>query len=96
MRALPDASIDVKTSKRYYARMGRPKRATIYFDAEVHRALRMKSVVADSSISDLVNDAVKISLAEDAEDLAAFEERRHEPARDFEEFVKSMKRRGRL
>jgi hypothetical protein len=76
--------------------MPRPKRATIYFDAEVHRALRMKSVVADSSISDLVNDAVKVSLAEDAEDLAAFEERRHEPARDFEDFVKSMKRRGRL
>ena len=49
------------------------KRATVYLDAELHRALRLKAVQAESSISDLVNHAVKRSLAEDALDLAAFD-----------------------
>ena len=52
-----------------------PKRATVYFDAAVHRALRLKAAATDRSISDMVNDAVKVALAEDAEDLASFDER---------------------
>jgi hypothetical protein len=72
------------------------KRATIYFDPEVHRGLRMKAAAADRSISDLVNDAVKGSLAEDAEDLAAFEERADEPSLAFETFVKGLRRRGKI
>ena len=76
--------------------MPNPKRATIYFDPVIHRALRLKSAVADRSISDMVNDAVRLTLAEDADDLAAFEERQREPSRDFEEFVRSLKRRARI
>ena len=76
--------------------MSTPKRATIYFDPVIHRALRLKSAVADRSISDMVNDAVRLTLAEDADDLAAFEQRQREPGRDFEEFVRSLKRRGRI
>ena len=49
------------------------KRATVYFEADVHQALRLKAAAADRSISDVVNEAVKIALAEDAEDLAAFD-----------------------
>lgn len=73
-----------------------PKRATVYFDPEVHRALRVKSAVTDRSLSELVNDAVKASLAEDAEDLAAFEDRRAEPAEPFEDVVKALRRRGKI
>ena len=73
-----------------------PKRATVYFDPEIHRALRLKSAAADRSISDVVNDAVKLSLAEDADDLAAFKSRSKEPALDFEKVVKAMRRRGRI
>ena len=51
------------------------KRATVYFDADLHRALRVKAAETDRSMSDLVNEAVKQTLAEDAEDLAAFEQR---------------------
>ena len=76
--------------------MPNPKRATIYFDPVIHRALRLKSAVADRSISDMVNEAVRLTLAEDADDLAAFEERQREPSRDFEEFVRSLKRRARI
>ena len=76
--------------------MGTPKRATVYFDPDIHRALRLRAAAADKSISDMVNQAVKLALAEDAQDLAAFHERKREPNLDFEEFVKGLTRRGRL
>ena len=76
--------------------MSKPKRATVYFDSEIHRALRLKSAAADRSISDVVNDAVKLALAEDAEDLAAFEKRAKEPSVDFEKVLKTMRRRGQI
>ena len=72
------------------------KRATVYFDAEIHRALRLKSAATDRSISDVVNEAVRLSLAEDAEDLTAFDSRAKEPALDFETVVKGLRRRGRI
>ena len=76
--------------------MSSAKRATVYFEPEIHRALRLKAATSDRSISDIVNDAVKLTLAEDAEDLDAFEKRRREPNLDFEQFVKALKRRGKL
>ena len=72
------------------------KRATVYFDPELHRALRLKAVETDRSLSELVNEAVKLTLAEDAEDLAAFEERQSEPDLPFESVVKDLKRRGKI
>lgn len=72
------------------------KRATVYFDPELHRALRVKAAETDCSLSELVNEAVKLSLAEDAEDLAAFEERASEPSLPFESVVRDLKRRGRI
>lgn len=76
--------------------MNDPKRSTIYFEPEIHKALRLKSAVSEKSISEMVNDAVRISLAEDAEDLVAFDDRADEPTIDFEDFVKEMKRSGKL
>ena len=72
------------------------KRATVYFDAEIHRALRMKSAASERSISDVVNEAVRLSLAEDAKDLAAFDSRAKEPSLDFEKVVKALRRRGKI
>ena len=72
------------------------KRATIYLDTEVHRALRLKAAETETTISDLVNDAVRQSLAEDADDLAAIEARKSEPTRSFEAFVGSLRRSGKL
>jgi hypothetical protein len=76
--------------------MSSVKRATVYFDADIHRALRLKAASSDKSISDMVNEAVKLTLAEDAEDLAAFEERAREPSLDFERYVKALRRRGKI
>jgi len=73
-----------------------PKRATVYFDAFLHRALRLKAAETDRSISDLVNEAVKHSLAEDADDIAPFEAREKEPDYSFEDVVKDLKRRGKI
>jgi hypothetical protein len=72
------------------------KRATVYFESHLHRALRLKAAETDRSISELVNDAVKEALAEDAEDLAAFEDRASEPDLRFEDVLKDLKKRGKL
>ena len=72
------------------------KRATIYFDPYLHRALRLKAAATDCSISELVNEAVKAALAEDASDIEAFEVRESEPDYAFEDVVKDLKRRGKI
>jgi plasmid stability protein len=76
--------------------MDQPKRSTIYFDPALHQALRLKAAATDRSISDMVNDAVRAALAEDAEDLAAFEERMDEPSVSFETLVRDLRKRGRI
>ncbi len=73
-----------------------PKRATVYFDPALHRALRVKAAETERSMSDLVNEAVQLSLVEDAEDLAAFENRVNEPSFPYEDVVKDLKRRGKI
>jgi hypothetical protein len=72
------------------------KRATIYLDPVVHKALKLKAVETSRSVSDLVNQAVRQALAEDAEDLAAFEERANEPLLSYDEMVKRLKEDGRI
>jgi hypothetical protein len=89
------AANDVMAFKRYDDVMA-GKRSTIYFDPDLHRAVRIKAAATDRTVSDVVNDAVRRTLAEDAEDLEAFERRRREPSLNFEDVVRSMKRRGKL
>ena len=72
------------------------KRATVYLDPELHKALRLKAVETSRSVSELVNDAVRESLAEGAEDIAAFEERVGEPLIAHDEMVKRLRRDGRI
>lgn len=76
--------------------MAQLKRATVYLEPSLHKALRVKAAHTDHSLSELVNAAVRRTLAEDAEDLANFERRAKEPALSFEEVLKDMKRRGKL
>ncbi len=72
------------------------KRATVYLDSNLHRALKLKAAETEKSVSELINAALRLSLLDDAEDLAAFEERAAEPNRAFEAVLKDLKRRGRL
>jgi ABC-type transporter Mla subunit MlaD len=72
------------------------KRATIYFDEGLHKALKLKAAEASSTVSDLVNEAVRESLAEDLDDLQAFADRKSEPSVDFETFLKTLRADGTL
>jgi len=72
------------------------KRATVYLDSDLHRALKIKSAQSDRTLSELVNFAVRQSLAEDHEDLLAFDERKDEPNLDFEDVLKELKASGKL
>lgn len=72
------------------------KRATVYFEPSLYRTLRLKAAEIESSVSELVNEAVRAALVEDAEDLAAFETRKKEPELMFEDVVKNLRRRGKI
>ncbi len=70
------------------------KRATIYFDPDLHKALKLKAVETSRSITELVNEAVREALSEDAEDLAAFDQRLNEPLVSYEQMLKKLKQNG--
>ena len=72
------------------------KRATVYLDPDLHKALRLKAVETSQSVSELVNNAIREALAEDAEDYAAFEERVREPLISYNEMIKRLKKDGRI
>jgi len=72
------------------------RRSTIYFDPQVHAALRLKAAHSNRSLSDLVNEAVKRALAEDQEDLAAFEMRVAEPTMSYEALLDDLKSHGKI
>ena len=70
------------------------KRATVYLDPDLHKALRLQSVETSQSVSELINKAVRDELTEDIDDLALFDAREKEPTVEFESFVKGLKRDG--
>jgi hypothetical protein len=72
------------------------KRSTVYLDTTLHKALRIKALETSSSMSELINEAIRASIAEDAEDLAAFDERADEPLTSYDEMVKRLKKDGRI
>lgn len=72
------------------------KRATVYFEPALHKAIRLKAADTHRSISDIVNDAVRMALREDQEDLAAFEDRVAEPVISYEALLKDLKAHGKL
>lgn len=76
--------------------MASARRSTVYFDPDLYRVLRIKAAEIDRTVSDLVNESVRVRLAEDAEDLAAFEERANEPSLSFEDALNDLKRRGKI
>ncbi len=72
------------------------KRSTVYFDRELHRALRVKAAHTHRTLSDLVNEAVRMTLREDQKDLAAFDERADERTITYEELLKDLKAHGKI
>jgi hypothetical protein len=72
------------------------KRATVYFEPDLHRAVRLKSAHTNRTISDIVNDSLREALREDQEDLLAFEERASEPTMSYEALLKKLKADGKI
>jgi len=72
------------------------KRSTVYFDPDLYKALKIKAAHSERSLSELINQAIRYSLAEDAEDLSAFAERKNEPNLDFEKVLKDLRSRGKI
>jgi len=72
------------------------KRATVYLEEDIHRALKLKSVEADQTISHLVNDAIRTALAEDLDDLSDIESRKKEKTLSYVDFLKKLKSRGQI
>ena len=73
-----------------------PTRTTIYLDPKLHHALKLKAVHMHTSISEIISEAVKLSLKEDAVDLAAIKNRTQEPSAAYEVVLKNLKRDGLL
>ncbi|EGW19891.1 hypothetical protein [Methylobacter tundripaludum] len=72
------------------------KRSTVYFEPEIHQALKIKSAITHQSLSQVVNEAIRIALQEDREDLSAFEERAGESTLSYEELLEDLKAHGKL
>jgi plasmid stability protein len=72
------------------------KRSTIYLDPDLHRALRLKAIHTGRSMSDLVNETVRMAFREDQEDLSAFDERVKEPEMTYEALLKDLKAHGKI
>ena len=75
---------------------GESKRSTVYFEAEIHHALKIKAASTNRSVSDVVNEAVRVALREDQEDLSAFGERVAEPTITYEALLEDLKINGKL
>ncbi|MDQ7050637.1 MAG: hypothetical protein Q9M92_14330 [Enterobacterales bacterium] len=72
------------------------KRSTVYFESEIHQALRIKAATSHQSVSELVNEAVRVALSEDLEDLKAFSQRVNEPTFSYEELLEDLKSHGKI
>ena len=72
------------------------KRSTVYFDTDIHQALRIKAATTHQSVSELVNEAVRVALREDQEDLSAFKQRVEEPTISYETLLEDLKNHGKI
>ena len=72
------------------------KRSTVYFEADIHQALRIKAATTHQSVSQVVNEAVRVALREDQEDLSAFQQRVEEPTLSYEALLEDLKSHGKI
>ncbi len=72
------------------------KRSTVYFDPDIHQALKLKAASSDSSLSELVDEAVRLLMLEDQEDLATIADRVSEPTISYESLLNDLKKHGKI
>lgn len=72
------------------------KRSTVYFDPAIHQALRMRAAATHTSLSELIDEAARLLMREDQEDLEAIADRVNEPAISYEALLKDLKKNGKI
>lgn len=72
------------------------KRATVYFDPDIHKALKIRAAATQQSLSDLVDAALRQQMAEDQEDLSAIADRINEPEMTYEALLDDLKKHGKI
>lgn len=72
------------------------KRSTIYFEPDVHQALKVRAASSHLSVSESVDEAVRLLMREDQEDLAAFNERESEKEISYEAMLTDLKKHGKI
>ena len=72
------------------------KRSTVYFEPAIHQALKLRAASTDVSVSELVDDAVRLLMREDQADLSVLSERVHEPEVSYEEFLTDLINAGKV
>jgi hypothetical protein len=72
------------------------KRSTVYFEPAIHQALKVKAASSQLSVSELIDEAVRLLMNEDQEDLAAFSERKNEKELSYEALLNDLKKHGKI
>ena len=72
------------------------KRSTIYFEPAIHQALKIRAASSQVSISELVDEAVRLLMKEDQEDLQAISDRVAEPEITYEALLDDLKKNGKI
>jgi uncharacterized protein YqjF (DUF2071 family) len=72
------------------------KRSTVYFEPSIHHALKLRAASSDTSVSEIIDEAVRLLMREDQEDLAAVRERANEPEISYEELLNSLQADGKI
>jgi hypothetical protein len=72
------------------------KRSTVYFDPAIHQALKQRAASSDLSLSELIDEAIRLLMREDQADLSAFSDRANKPGITYEALLKDLKRHGKI
>lgn len=72
------------------------KRSTVYFEPKIHQALRLKAASSDMSISEIIDEAVRLLMNEDQEDLTVFSQRANEKEISYEDLLNDLKKHGKI
>jgi len=72
------------------------KRSTVYFEPTIHQALKMRAASSNVSVSELIDEAVRLLMREDQEDLSSVSDRAAEPEMSYEDFLNELKKDGKI
>ena len=72
------------------------KRSTVYFEPAIHNALKLRAASSDTSISELIDEAVRLLMKEDQEDLSAVRQRAKEPEISYEDLLNTLEADGKI